>query len=191
MQTQQVTLDRAEARALYRKYKAHQHWSKPIDCEVQRVYQLLAQGRVVIRALDSIREAWLGDDRLPKLAIVRADAEKCYLTAERDAAVFTDSRWSRRSNQHHSHRLTVPWPGFALPVDWKTYEAVTPLVPIHLRPKRGIENYAILFEAVWSKAVPVDPMLLRRVGKSDLWVVVAAWELTPVEQAVLAGRLSS
>jgi hypothetical protein len=42
---------------------------------------------------------------------------------------------------------------------------------------------------VWRPAPPVDPMLLRRIGLADLWVVLAAWDLTPVEQAALAARI--
>jgi hypothetical protein len=30
---------------------------------------------------------------------------------------------------------------------------------------------------------------LRRVGSGDLWIVTAAWDLTAVEQAALAGRI--
>jgi hypothetical protein len=32
-------------------------------------------------------------------------------------------------------------------------------------------------------------MLLRRIGKGDLWLVVASWNLTAVEKAALATRL--
>jgi hypothetical protein len=69
-------------------------------------------------------------------------------------------------------------------------EAITPLIPVDIRPKRGIENYHVLFEAVWRPVPPVDPMLLRRIGEADLWVVCAAWELTDIERAVLASRVS-
>ena len=64
-----------------------------------------------------------------------------------------------------------------------------PLVPIDLRPKRGLANYHILWEAIWQNVPPVDPLLLRRVGPGDLWIVVAAWDLTEVEQAALAARV--
>jgi hypothetical protein len=33
-------------------------------------------------------------------------------------------------------------------------------------------------------------MLLRRIGQADLWIVCAAWELTEIERAVLAARVS-
>jgi hypothetical protein len=52
-----------------------------------------------------------------------------------------------------------------------------------------MQNYHVLFEAVWSKAPPSDPFLLRRLGKGDLWLVLAMWDLTEVERAALAARL--
>jgi hypothetical protein len=79
MDTQNVVMSRGEARDLYRAYKKHRHWSEPIDTEVQRAYQLLAQGRLVIKALELIVKAGVNEDGLPKLAIARADAKVCQL----------------------------------------------------------------------------------------------------------------
>jgi hypothetical protein len=72
---------------------------------------------------------------------------------------------------------------------WHNAEATVPLIPIQHRPRRGLANYHVLWEAEWKKAVPVDPFLLRRVGKADLWAVVAMWDLSEVERAALATRL--
>ena len=66
---------------------------------------------------------------------------------------------------------------------------MVPLIPLPLRPKRGLENYHVLWEAEWTGKVPFDPMLLRRIGRADLWLVVAGWDLTEVERAALATRL--
>ena len=38
MRTETMVVDRAEARALYRKYREHQHYAQPIDWEIQRTY---------------------------------------------------------------------------------------------------------------------------------------------------------
>jgi hypothetical protein len=72
---------------------------------------------------------------------------------------------------------------------WRA-EALVPSVPVHLRPKRGLASYHVLWEAEWTKVVPRDPYLLRRIGRADLWLVCAAWELTEVERAALATRLA-
>lgn len=189
MDVRPIEVDREKALELFRAYRTHQHYSKPIDYEIQRAYQLIAQGKVIIDAVKAIADAGLNDERLPKLAIVRADAETCYLGLERDTAVFSDARWVR-GNAHHSHLIRAPWPGFRLPDTGRWhYEAQTPLIPIHLRPKRGLQNYHVLFEAEWSRKPPVDPLLVRRIGRSDMWLVVAAWDLTEVEIAALSARL--
>ena len=192
MQTETITVDREEARALYRKYKAHQHWSAPIDLEIQRVYGAISNGRMVVRALASIAAAGLGEDGLPKLAIVRADAERCGLYMDSAGGC----RFSMRDYQpDRNSRCYIDMPAgtFADPAGkrHRHWQAMVPIVPIHQRPKRGLANYHILFEAEWSKVVPRDPLLLRRIGKGDLWVVCAAWDLTDIERAVLAGRLNA
>lgn len=42
----------------------------------------------------------------------------------------------------------------------------------------------------WAPVPPTDPFLLRHLG-GTLYVVLAQWDLTPLEKAVLAGRLTS
>jgi hypothetical protein len=190
MDTQAITVDRAEAAEMFRKYKEHQLYSTPIDLEIQRLYDAIAKGKVVIQALASITAAGLGPDGLPKLAIVRADAKDCHLYLRHDGgARFSANDWQPDRNR----RTYVDMPAGSFPLDssrrYTHHAAMTPLVPIHLRPKRGLANYHVLFEAEWSRVVPRDPMLLRRVGHSDLWIVCAAWDLTEVERAVLAGHL--
>ena len=66
-----------------------------------------------------------------------------------------------------------------------------PVIPVHLRPRRGLQNYHVLWEAEWERIPPRDPMLLRRIGRGDMSLVVAAWDLTEVERAALATRFSS
>lgn len=194
MQTETIALDREAARELYLKYRAHQHYAKPIDLEVQRTYNAIAKGRVVVKALDSIVKAGVGDDHYPKLAIVRADAEYCWLDYRRDgSAVMSQERFYRP--MHTRTYIEFPAGSFPRRPDTRpayfeaSRQAMVPLIPLEHRPKRGLANYHILFEAVWHPSPPVDPMLLRRIGLADLWVVLAAWELTEVERAVLAGRV--
>lgn len=185
MQANQVTLDRDEARRLYLKYRTHQHYSQPVDLEIQRVYNAIAKGHLVIKALESIAQAGLGPDGLPKLAIIRADARMAYLRLSYEGgARYAMKRWQRDTETRCY--IDLP-PGSFASHATRDAEAIVPLIPIELRPKRGLQNYHILWEADW-KEVPIDPMLLRRIGNGDLWIVCAAWDLTEVERAVLAGR---
>lgn len=191
MDVQNVTIDRKQARELYRQYKAHQHYSEPIDHEIQRAYQLIAQGRMIIKALDSIKVAGVDAQGFPKLALMRADIPKCRVEMQPNgSAVFIPAtdRWSREARAQ-SLRIALPAGTFPRLQGYANAEGIVPICPVHLRPKRGLQNYHTLWEADW-KQVPVDPMLLRRIGKADMWVVVAAWDLTEIERAALSTRLN-
>jgi hypothetical protein len=202
METANLAVDRKEALALYRKYKEHKAYSEPVDWEIQRTYQLLAQGKTVLRAIESIKLAGLNEKGLPKLALGPATAQAAHIRRLRDGSLLMapNNDWWRNERR----RLNFAQESFAFPEesfptyvhDGKRYRhdrsehrAMTPIVPIHLRPKRGLENYHVLWEAEWERVVPKDPYLLRRIGKGDLWLVVAHWDLTEVERAALATRI--
>ena len=195
MQTQQVTVSRSEARDLYRSYKQHKHYSTPVDREVQRAYQLLAQGRLVIRALDSIVKAGLDPHGLPKLAIAPADANAVTCSVNGNGSVTFDARayppfWYTTPATIVAQRAYFAFPRSSFRAARSARgKAVVPPIPAPHRPKRGLANYHLLWEAEWSRIPPVDPMLLRRIGKADLWAVLAMWDMTEVERAALATRM--
>jgi hypothetical protein len=176
------TISRDEAAALYRKYQEHRAYQKPYDAEIARIYQHIARGRTVIRALESIRAAGLDAEGYPKLAICPAHMPKCWWRPARNACTF-GSEYPRANEKRNVVRMD--WPGLDS-TKWRAL-ATVPLIPVHLRPRRGLQNYHILWEAEWTKRYPVDPYLLRRFG-GDAWLVVAAWDLTDVERAVMSAR---
>jgi hypothetical protein len=184
-------IDRDQARELWQKYQSHRVHQTPADAEIAAIYKRIAQGKTVIRAMESIRAAGLGADGLPKLAIARADQSiGCVVSNDNHAVFSPDRTYYTRRNESRSKIIRVPWEGFSTPKGRWFFEAQVPIIPVHLRPKRGLANYHILWEAEWSKRYPVDPYLLRRFG-GDAWLVVAAWDLTDVERAVMSSRLTS
>lgn len=200
MHTDVVRMAREEAKALHRKYREHASYAEPIDWEIQRTYDLIARGKVIIKALESIKNAGLNREFLPRLAIVNANAEHVHMTRDNDGAVTysPNKGWSRsQKNVFHFRSGTFVFPKDSFPRAWDgkghrsrdDHQAIVPDVPLHLRPKRGLPNYHILFEAEWERVPPKDPMLLRRIGRADLWLVVAHWELTEVERAALSTRV--
>lgn len=192
MKVEQLQIDPDKAREYWRKYQSHRVHQTAADSEIAAIYKKIAQGKTVIRALESIRVAGLNAEGLPKLAIMRADQTLCYVhERNNNMATFSTSRyyWGRR-NESRSLNIHVPWEGFKIPNSKYTHEAQVPLIPVHLRPQRGLQNYHILWEAEWTKRYPVDPYLLRRFG-GDAWLVVAAWDLTDVERAVMSQRLNN
>jgi hypothetical protein len=67
---------------------------------------------------------------------------------------------------------------------------MVPHIPPGLRPAHHLRNYHILWEAEWHPVAPPaprDPALLRRIA-GDVFAVVAVWELTELERAVLGAR---
>ena len=201
MHTEVITVPRYEALKLYRQYKQHLAYSQPIDWEIQRTYQLLAKGRVIIRAIESIKQAGLNREFLPKLALTVATAKHCHLVRYKDGQcrMSPNTGWSRAVKHTLDFKEnTFVFPAESFPLIWHNksermsrseHQAMVPIVPLHLRPKRGLANYHILWEAEWERIPPRDPYLLRRIGKADLWLVVAHWELTQVEMAALATRV--
>jgi hypothetical protein len=204
MQTIAVEIARKRARDLYRAYKGHAHHSKPVDDECRRAYQLLAQGRLIIKAIESVGLAGVktegADAGFPKLALCRADALSCKINMNQNgSATMHAGDTEPRSRERWGSGIYQSRNVFSFPIGTFTQtkqqrwrgEALLPTPPVHLRPKRGLANYHVLWEAEWTKSVPHDPMLLRRIGRADLWLVVASWELTEVERAVLSTRISA
>jgi len=203
MQTQRIEVDKTEALRLYREYRKHQVHSGPIDDEIRRTYQHLSKGKVIIKAIESVKAAGLNDKFLPKLALAPATASACHILRRKDGSMVmspADDFWHQRKHQLRfaEETFTFPPDSFPFASPWEksgsrssnsTHRAMLPIIPIHLRPRRGLENYHVLWEAEWRPIPPRDPYLLRRIGKADLWLVVAAWDLTEVERAALATRV--
>jgi hypothetical protein len=196
MKVEQLQVNPSKAHELWRKYQSHRVHQTAADAEIEAIYKRIAQGKTVIRALESIRAAGVDAKGLPLLAIARADAPLCYWHPRggwrNRGAHFNDKRWptdrAPAKIALQSKTVMIDWP--EVPDQNNVHEAIVPLIPVHLRPKRGLANYHILWEAEWTKRYPVDPFLLRRFG-GDAWLVVAAWDLTEVERAVMSSRLRS
>ncbi|MGH8665351.1 MAG: hypothetical protein ACREUX_13905 [Burkholderiales bacterium] len=186
MQVESIKLNREKARELYQQYRAHKGVQTEQDAEIEQTYKLIAEGHTVLQAVASIKAAGLNEQRLPRLAIARADAAKVWWRTQWRGGRFSIDSWPR-GNQARSRRVIVR--------DWDVIEnspsgeAMVLIVPVYLRPRQALEKYHILFEAEWRPLPPVDPYLLRHVS-GDLWLVVAAWELTDVERAAMAHRVN-
>jgi hypothetical protein len=154
--------------------------------------------------LESVRVAGLkpaGEEAgFPKLALCRADAVSCTAQMSHDGSCTMTADNTRVRFRHHNwqaipSRSVMSWVSGSFPPPlqrgrWRA-TALVPAPPIYLRPKRGLANYHVLWEAEWSKLPPHDPLLLRRIGAGDLWLVVAQWDLTPIERAALSTRVGN
>lgn len=213
-----ITMPTAEARAKAAEYlKSVRERHNAEDAQILRGYRALAQGHTVIDLPKCIRLGGMFEDTgLPRLAVATSSHEFVWVRRIEDGRVIflpgVVTSWSgaphrisplRRKDVYRmpadtlpaasSSTITVhrdsamrwqhPWNG--------AWRAMVPIVPPALRPAHSLDGYATLFEvAEWAPdpTAPHDPALLKHIG-GDLYAVVATWDLTELEQAVLNGRL--
>lgn len=199
-----VTIEQAqeEAKAEWKQYCKAIRENIPNDAEYMRYYKsiknalyYLSKGKQIIDVNASMKAAGLNDQRLPRLAICKAAMKKVFFEwSWGDGRFFERYRpkgevWDGERNEFRlplsawglSNRLNMSNP----------VSTVVPKVPAQFIPKNGLENYFILWEVEeWTPEPPKDPMLLKRIrGSKNLFAVLAVWELTKLERAVLRGAL--
>jgi len=183
--------------ALYwaRKEKSQLHLE---DEELMKMYKAMSQGKRVLALGEVFKDAGMDYDRLPKLAIARADWQWCFFRAEMhgEASFSTESSNWGHNKQNSLHVPASFFPAEVTNTAWRSrnskcgypVKAMVPTIPATLRPDQP-KKYWILWEAEWKKDPPKDPILLYRLGEHT-FSVVAEWDLTPLERSVLFGRPS-
>lgn len=217
LSTIEVAKDEARARvAEYR--EAIREKRADEDEQIMRAYRELAKGTPLIRLTEAIvaggtvmrtgagwREGRRSDIdiELPAIAVARADGKFAWSDGIKPNGSLTILGKRTVSTMNRRHRISLPagtFPEaereepFRSHLGWGMegahFNALIPPVPPLLRPKHHLRNYHVLFEADWQRAPgppPGDPALLKHVG-GDLYAVLAVWDLTEVERAVLSGR---
>lgn len=163
------------------------------DEAIVRAYKEVVKGNQLLNIVDAMKVAGVREDGYPVLAICRADENTCGVEgmSRNGAATFVgykdEPRWIGHRSTHR--RVHVPPDTFPRRDRWLgSVETMVPLVPPHHRPKAHLQNFHVLWEVEeWTVVPPRDPMLLRRLG-GDLFAVLAVWDLTDVERAVLSMR---
>lgn len=188
----------AEAKQAYAKYRTAVRKkygslaaAREADAALVRAYRALAKGQQVLDVVAVMRELGLNSDGLPVVAIARADVKWCACRVlNNGSAVFREedsghwNDWSARKTQGD---VGIPRGTFTgIGTYSKEGRSMVPEVPIHLHPEHGLGGYHILWEATWEPMPPGDPLLLKRLS-GDLFAVLAQWDLTPIEQAILRG----
>lgn len=204
MNVSPITMTKDAALAAFREYQAavradrgsvRQVW-KTEDVALMQAYKHLARGTAVIDLQAAMTQAGskLFDGcpiPLPCLAIVASDAPECHLCLTSDGgATFATDRWVR-GRQKVTKFPAGTFPRVTYPNFWQVndHSTMTPIIPPHLRPKHDLGGYRTLWEVeAWKKEPPKDPMLLKPLG-GMLYAVLATWDLTEMERAVLRGRI--
>ena len=178
----------AEETAAYRKLAQDRRTAE--DEMLARCYRELDKGRTLLNVDDSIIDAGLNHQELPKLAIARAGHEFVFLNQAHETFQFTTAcdqygrpEFRRRGGFHH---YRIAWP--ELKSVWKTWRSPVPMIPFQFRTPYKLTNYHVLWEVEeWNEAPQEDPFMLRHLI-GPMFVVLAHWDLTPLESAVLQKR---
>ena len=175
--------------------------------QLQRAYGHMKHGGKIIDIHKAIANAGLNDKGRPLIAIVRADAKICYLTKLREgSAVYSGQippRWGNQVARKSYGEIAMPpktfkWipkegqsPRYAHDHDNKL-KTMVPLIPPAImidKVSYALRNYHILWEVEsWDLVPPVDPMLLKRLN-GNLFCVLATWDLTELERAIIKGNI--
>lgn len=189
-----IAIDQATARQKLREYAALPREQRTAEDDVLRTaYLAAADGFRLINIHAAFKSVGLNERGHPKLAIGRADWERCVFHPHtqigkgymRGAGAFTRSR-------RIDPRLRVNC--VSLPRDTFDRNALTqeilfsplPHIPPEMRPRPSmLSRYHILFEVEQWQTYPVDPFLLRYII-GPFYAVEGEWELTALEASLLS-----
>lgn len=171
--------------------------------DMKKVYNQLKSGRKIIDISKVMAEGGINTRNEPKLAIALSSQKEVRCEYFYTGRVqFLNNKPSRyRNNFEFKRKIDIeisnvfpeilPLPGTKRQ-PWdnsKSMTAPVPQIPASLRPKGNLDNYYTLWEVEeWKQVPPKDPYLLRRINPL-IFVVIAAWDLTELERAVMKGRM--
>ena len=207
MELSTIEMDPGAAKAAYDEYAAAvraDHDEE--DRAIADGYKALSEGKPLINLPQTIaaggvdvievNHPWRGLAKatVPRLACCRANAKVAFTQGvDRDGGclITADQRERELHPRNRRDRFVIPDGTLERMSDGGAgyLKAIVPNIPPRLRPKRGLQLYTVLWEAIWSvdPLPPSDPALLRKLG-GDLYIVLGTWDLSPLEQAVLSGR---
>lgn len=217
MDVQTLTMPRHEARERLRAYRKSLHRRADAEYDIAaKGLEAIAEGFAVIDVAAAIRETAIDHVGRPMLAIARSDRK--HVVFEHDSWSPTANFWTestftpRQAVRDHYPTLvrdvhmgmtgraraeTVPGRGRddGVPNGY----SLVPMVPPQALEEAGrpqLKKCFTLWEVehwadtkIASKS-DLDPYLLKHIG-GDLYAVLAAWELTELERAVMNGRRMS
>ena len=172
--------------------------------DLKKVYGFLRHGKKLIDIYESFKKVGLNEEGDPKLAICRADAKKCYCHKFGTGAALysiernvTDPRKTKLDVQLPQGTFEFPlestsWGTNIIPSEKRDIQTLVPIIPAKVlvaEVKVLLKNFHILWEVdEWAPVPPRDPILLKQLTP-NLFGVLATWNLTKLERAVIRGRI--
>lgn len=197
-----IEMDQHAARKAYAEYRGairrrhNEEWEQSAA-----MYRELMRGRRLVNIYQAIQAGGFDHKFRPRLGIARADHRLCLfrfanqwgpnnqrLVFYGGNAAYASGGINERQNSRDIIRVTITqMPQPDKPWIEKVSRALVPNIPPRFMPAGDLSKYHILWEPDWEMMPPVDPILLRQI-QGPIFAVIAQWDLTEVERAVLAMR---
>ncbi len=164
---------------------------------MKRSFSALAKGKKLFNLYEVMRRAGTNHLAHPRLGIARADWEYVYFTGwEEGNGVFHGvTSYREEKNPIECRGKVFPeevdrwgWNGHWGQQGEELLRSPVPAIPQQLKPPHALLNYHILFEPVWEALPGKDPILCKRISP-NMFIILAAWDLTDLELAVMEGTL--
>lgn len=188
-----IVVPEEEARAKVAEYESVVREERSAEDEaIAQAYRAAARGLPVIRLSEAIAAAgFFEDTALPRLAIARPDWPGVHVRWAWHGGdyqlTYSDGSARDRGALVGQYAVRVP---LEMPTGHRRSAAAPiPLVPPYCRPRKPRWwKCHILWEVEeWRDEPARDPALIRHL-RGDLWTVLAVWDLTELERAVLTQR---
>jgi len=154
--------------------------------DFQAVYGHLRHGKKIIDLFESMKNTGLNEDGDPRLAICRADAKQCYCQKHAEgSALFSmeSNHLSYYTNPRKTYNDLLLPPGT---FQWHKQDEKQGMG----RWKVLLKNLHIIWEVEeWKPIPPKDPILVKQLTP-NLFGVLATWNLTKLERAIIRGRIT-
>lgn len=192
-QVKPITMSPEKAKREWKKYlklvkeKSDQHIK-----DLKQLYYQLSKKHKIIDIYEAFKIAGLNSKKEPRFAICRADLKEVRFTkSSNGSGYFEENRWNSQFRVSLPNETFGPFKlvkGSTWEIE-EPKELVTkvPIVPADKMPKGKLKDYYILWEVNEWKEIPKDPFLLKRITR-NLFAIVATWDLTKLEQALIRGR---
>ncbi len=183
-----IEMSREEAEARLAEYQVAIRQERNAQDEALAMgYRAAARGLPIIRLSTAVAAGGYFDDGLPRIAVIRATEKQCYVRWYGTDLVYSDgvSRNQGALVGKWTVRVPIAEPPAGRP--WRTGQTIVPLIPPRYRPRwPRLKSCHLLWEVhSWTSVPPEDPALIRHI-RGDLWAVLATWDLSELERAVLA-----
>jgi hypothetical protein len=184
-----IVIPEDEARARLAEYEAAIRQERNAQDEALAMgYRAAARGLPIIRLSETITAGgYFDDNNLPRIAVIRATEKQCYVRWSGNDLVYNDGVSRNQGALVGKWTVRVPIAEPPAGRRWHGGQTVVPLIPPRYRPRwPRLGSCHLLWEVhSWTPVPPEDPALIRHI-RGDLWAVLAVWDLTELERAVLA-----